>query len=406
MTLTEEPVKRSAAVCNAQVSLLTGGGDRPYALGLSQCLSDMGMQIDFIGSDDLDLPEVRRVPRLRFLNLRGDQRQDAPFWKKALRIVSYYLKLFQYAVTARPKIFHILWNNRFEFFDRTILMAFYRLCGRRIVFTAHNVNTQKRDGCDSRFNRLTLKFQYRLADHIFVHTARMKQELVDDFGVPEGKVSVIPLGLNETVPTTHLTPAEARKRIGVRPGDKAILFFGRIAPYKGLQYLVEALGLLKGQVDDYRLIIAGSVKGCDAYWQGVESRISELGLTGQVVKTIAFIPDTETEIYFKAADVLVLPYTEIFQSGVLVLAYSFGLPVIAADVGSMAEDVVDGVTGSVFEMKNAKALAQTLQRFFSSAMSGNLETNRDRIRAFARERFSWEAVGNITRRVYMEAGGN
>jgi len=114
VTATEEPLKKSAPVCNVEVSLLTGGGDRPYALGLARCLSTLGMRIDFVGSDDLDLPELQAVPHLRFLNLRGSQREDVSFCKKAVRIVHYYLRLGAYAATARPKLFHILWNNKFQ----------------------------------------------------------------------------------------------------------------------------------------------------------------------------------------------------------------------------------------------------------------------------------------------------
>jgi len=401
VTATEEPIKKSVPVCDVAVSLLTGGGDRPYALGLARCLSTLGTHIDFIGSDDLDLPELRAVPHLRFLNLRGSQREEVSFWKKALRIVRYYLRLGAYAATAKPKLFHILWNNRFELVDRTGLMVYYRLCGRRVVLTAHNINARKRDGSDSYLNRLSLKIQYGLCDHMFVHTAKMKQELKDDFGVPEAKVSVIPLGLNETVPTSDLTVTDAKRRVGIKQGEKAILFFGRIAPYKGLEYLIEALRQLRGENGDYRLVIAGSIKGCDEYWETVERRISDSGLDSQVLKTIRFIPDEETEIYFKAADVLVLPYREIFQSGVLVLSYSFGLPVIAADVGSMVEDVVDGVTGFIFEKKNTKALADALLAYFSSDLYRNLENNREKVQAIARERFSWETVGEITKSVYL-----
>ena len=95
----------------------------------------------------------------------------------------YYAKLIRYAATAKPRIFHILWNNKFEFFDRTLLMLYYRLLGKRIVLTLHNVNAGRRDSKDTRLNRLTLRIQYRLADHIFVHTEKMKLELIEEFGV-------------------------------------------------------------------------------------------------------------------------------------------------------------------------------------------------------------------------------
>jgi hypothetical protein len=126
------------------VALLTGGGDKPYALGMVSSLFAQGIFIDFIGSDDLDVPEVRSLPSLNFLNLRGNNRPDAGRLKKVTRVLTYYARLVRYAATAQPQIFHILWNNKFELFDRTLLMAYYRFLGKRIVFTAHNVNAGKR----------------------------------------------------------------------------------------------------------------------------------------------------------------------------------------------------------------------------------------------------------------------
>ena len=121
-----------------------------------------------------------------------------------------------------------------EIFDRTLLLMYYRVLGKRLVFTVHNVNAGKRDGNDGFLNRLTLRIQYRLVDHLFVHTERMKRELMLDFGVSPEKVSVIPFGINSTVPDTALTRAEARQRLGLDASHKTILFFGNIAPYKGL----------------------------------------------------------------------------------------------------------------------------------------------------------------------------
>src|SRR6185295_19829196 len=111
---------------------------------------------------------------------------------------------------------------------------FYRLLGKRIVFTAHNVNTEARDGKDSAWNRFTLKLQYKLFHHVFVHTQKMKDEIVSAFEVPEQKMSVIPFGINSTNPSTDLTHSEARESFHLGARDKVILFFGNIAEYKGL----------------------------------------------------------------------------------------------------------------------------------------------------------------------------
>jgi len=108
-------------------------------------------------------------PGLDFLNLRGDQRSDADFSSKMVRVLRYYWKLLRYSATCQPKIFHILWNNKFESFDRTLLMLYYKLLSKSVVLTVHNVNAGRRDSKDTILNRLTLRIQYRLADKIFVH---------------------------------------------------------------------------------------------------------------------------------------------------------------------------------------------------------------------------------------------
>ena len=196
------------------MTLLTGGGDKPYAFGLATELISKGAVLDLIGSDELDCPEFHDKPGLNFLNLRGDQRPDVSFVRKMSRVSAYYVKLIRYAATAKPRVFHILWNNKFETFDRTLLMLYYRFLGKRIVLTAHNVNAGRRDSKDTLLNRLTLRIQYRLADHIFVHTEQMKRELVQEFGVQVARVTVIPFGINNAVPNTRLTPSRGQAATG------------------------------------------------------------------------------------------------------------------------------------------------------------------------------------------------
>jgi glycosyltransferase involved in cell wall biosynthesis len=385
---------------NQDVALLTGGGDRPYAIGLATSLLEEGLAVDFIGSNELESPELGRHPRLRFLNLRGDQSPDASRVRKLLRVLAYYAKLMRYAATASPRVFHILWNNKLEYFDRTALLLYYRLMGRRIVLTVHNVNARVRDGNDGYLNRLTLRIQYTLADHLFVHTRRMQRDLEADFGVAEEDITVIPFGINDTIPMTPLSRTEARQRLGLSVSDKVVLFFGNIAPYKGLEYLVEALALVVPRMPECRLVIAGRVKESASDWSSLQRRIASLGLRQHVVSRIEYVPDAETEQFFKAADVLALPYTFVFQSGVLFLAYSFGVPVIASDVGSLKDDVIEGVTGFVCAPKDAADLAVKIEGYFRSDLYRLPESARPRIRQLASERYSWSAAGGATSRVY------
>jgi len=368
-------------------------------------MAAIGVRIDFVGSDFLEAPELRRCPNIRFLNLRGDMRPEAPRVAKIRRVFSYYWKLLKYAATSRERIFHVLWNNRWESFDRTLLQGYYRILGKRIALTVHNVNIRKRDGNDSALNRATLAVQYRLASHMFVHTAPMKRELEEDFGVAADKISVIPFGINSTVPSTSIESAQARRLLGLRQEDKVLLFFGNIAPYKGLEFLIEAMHRLRQLgLEDARLVIAGRPKGAEEYWSMIEERIQRLGIGGMVVTRIGYVPDDETEIYFKAADVLVLPYTHVYQSGVLFLGYNFGLPVIAADIASLKDDVVVGETGYLFPPRNTEALSLSLFEYFGSELYRTLPASRAKIRHFASTRYSWAEVARITKAVYAKLG--
>ena len=390
-----------------QIGLLTGGADRHYAFGLAIALISKGIRLDFIGSDELDSPELHGTPKVNFLNLRGNQRRDASLVRKVSRVLIYYVRLIRYAAIARPKVFHILWNNKFEFFDRTLLMLYYKLLGKKIALTAHNVNAGRRDSTDTLLNRLTLRSQYRLADHIFVHTEKMKSELLAGFGVRECAVTVIPYGINNAVPDTDLTPDEAKQRLGIKADERTLLFFGRIVPYKGLEYLVAAFQQVVTSRSDYRLIIAGRPeKGCEKYWNEIQETISRGVGRGRIILKSEYIADDETEVHFKAADVLILPYRQIYQSGVLFLGYWFGLPVISADVGSLREDIIEGKTGFVCRPEDPVDLAKTIETYFSSDLYKGLGSRRQEIRDYANERHSWNTVGQLTRKVYAELLGH
>ncbi len=382
------------------VALLTGGTDRPYVYGLVKALQEHGVVLDFVGSDDLDFPDLTIAPGIRFLNLRGSQKADVSLKEKAVRVLRYYFRLVRYACKAKPEIFHILWNNKFEVLDRTVLMLFYKLLGKQIALTTHNVNAGIRDNNDGLINRLTLKIQYRLSNHLFVHTEKMKLEMVKHFGVPAERVTVIPFGINNVVPNTELDSRDARGRLGIAPDEKVLLFFGHITAYKGLEYLISAFQQLVQRDPLYRLVIAGRPNQSESYWPELEREIHASVDPGRVLLRTEHIPDEETEAYFKAADVMVLPYKHVYQSGVMFLGYSFGLPVVAADVGCLREDIIEGTTGFLFEPHSVNSLVTVLEKYFGSQVHSGLKACRPKIRAYAAERHSWNTVAEITKNVY------
>jgi glycosyltransferase involved in cell wall biosynthesis len=242
---------------------------------------------------------------------------------------------------------------------------------------------------------------YKIVDHIIVHTEKMKSELIGGFNIRNDKISVIPFGINEVIPNTNLTGTEARGMLNLEDGEKVMLFFGNIAPYKGLDQLIKALIYLKGQRKNIKLVVAGRIKqDCQVYWESVKKIIEENDLAGSIIYRIEYIPEEEAEIYFKSADVLILPYKHIFQSGVIFTAYHFGLPVVASDVGSLRDDIIEGKTGFVCRPNDPEDLARKILLYYESDVFKNLAANRKELIQYAKEKYSWEKAGDNTFALY------
>jgi glycosyltransferase involved in cell wall biosynthesis len=168
---------------------------------------------------------------------------------------------------------------------------------------------------------------------------------------------------------------------------------------------VRALPDLFKSCRHYRLLIAGPVKaGCGDYWSGVQQELVKIQAASRVALRIEFIPDDQTEVYFKAADLLVLPYVTIFQSGVLFLGFSFGLPAVVSEVGSLQSEVSSNRTGYSFKPKSPSSLAEAVERYFESPLARLSDEERRRnIIEHTNRSHSWETVAAMTRDVYLRA---
>jgi D-inositol-3-phosphate glycosyltransferase len=386
----EEPYE-GASRSTMKVALLTGGQDPQYARGLLRGLLARGIDVACVGSDELASCDIVSSGRLEFHNLVGSQRTDH-FIAKAWRVLRYYGRLVTFAARTDAKLFHILWFRKFRSMERTLLNAYFKILGKKLLFTAHNVDDRARDGRRTGpVDRLSLRYLYRVVDHVLVHTPKMKRELVDDFKVAEQKVTIVPYGINDVIPVSTASRSAAKERLGLQPDERVLLFFGNIAPYKGVEDLLEALAMLRDGHKRFTLVLAGRVKdkSCESYWTKLQALIDEYQLGGQILKEVRYIPDEDVGVFFRASDVTVLPYRRIYQSGVLALSYAQGLPVIAANVGSLSEDVVEGKTGLVFRSGDPANLAATILDYFSSDLFQDLDAKGQNIREYGAERFSW-----------------
>ncbi len=386
-----------------KVSLLTGGSGLHYNIGLLSGLLHVNVKVDVIGGDDLSGAKILNDKRIIYYNFRGSQNHYSPLKEKVARILKYYYKLIIYTASTDSKIFHIQWLNKFILIDRTLLNIYYKLIGKKLVFTAHNIDARDRDGHSYLINRLSLKFMYLLTDHIIVHTNQMKTELINNFRIRGEKISVIYHGINMGVKNTDMTKIEARDKIGIDMQKKVLLFLGRIHPYKGLEYLIEAFSKLRKLDKNYRLLITGNVKkGGEKYWENVQNLIKECELADYVIIRDEYIPDSEMESYFKAADVLILPYKAIFQSGLIFLSYKFGLPIIASNIGSFRDFIIENKTGLIFRPEDSNDLVDKIELYFQSDLYKYLDKNREEIIKFSNEKYSWDKAGEKTLKVYKK----
>jgi len=384
-----------------KIALLSGGGEKHYQLGLTKGLAEAGIEVELVGNNAMACSNIVKERNVLFYNLREDQNPDSPLSKKIVRILKYYFRLIIFAYHSTAPIFHIQWDNKFKLFDRIVLTVYYKILGKKIVLTVHNVNGEARDRRNSWINECSLNIQYALCNRLIVHTQKMKRELISQFHLSEKKIFVIPHGVNTLALSASINRIGARQRLNISLSKKVILFFGRISAYKGVDLLIDSF-IDAGKNDkDLFLIIAGNVKKDNAFFESIKDKIRTSGTQENILTCFDFIPDNDVEIYFKAADCIVLPYRDIYQSGVLFLALGFGLPIIATDVGNLREEVESGKCGFIVAPNNRRELAVMLSLYFQSDLFKNKESESKRIQAYATQKYSWSSIGLKTKSIYL-----
>lgn len=159
-----------------------------------------------------------------------------------------------------------------------------------------------------------------------------------------------------------ISAAEARAKLGLPPDKRIVLFFGFIRDYKGLDTLIRAAAHLS---DDYCVVIAGEMYGDFAKY---EALIDEAQVRSRCKLFIRYIDDAEVPAFFSAAEVCVLPYKSATQSGIVQIAFNFNVPVIATDVGGLAEMIEEHATGLILRSQGPQALAELIKKYFEQSM--------------------------------------
>jgi glycosyltransferase involved in cell wall biosynthesis len=256
--------------------------------------------------------------------------------------------------------------------------------GPALVLTAHDILPREaRLGQRSAQRRLFDRF-----DAIVVHSDHGRIRLTEELGVPEGRVHVIPHGA-----LAHLAQPDGPGG-GAKPAfdtDKpVVLCFGLIRPYKGIDVLLEAW---RG-IEDAELWVVGM------------PRMDISPLLAAAPPGVRFLPrfvgDDELPAYFRRADLVVLPYRDIDQSGVLFTALAFARPLLLSDAGGFPELEASGAA-RIVPAGDSGALGAALRELLGDpALRRRMGEN---ARVAAAGRYGWRAIARRTLDLYEELLG-
>lgn len=255
-----------------------------------------------------------------------------------------------------------------------------------MVITVHDVILHSGDNLSRRLHIFRYMLNRGYSEQFIVHGENLKNEMILHYNVPHRDVHVLPRGTNSIF----------QRFIEHSAGEEnlTILFFGRIWEYKGLRYLIEAEPLITEKIPDAKIIIAG--RGEDFY------KYREMMVNPEKFIVLnKLIPHKVVADLFQRCSVVVLPYTDASQSGVVPLAYAFKKPVVVTNVGSLPETVVHGETGYIVPPRDSKKLAE--------AVIALLEDNKKRKimgeNAYKKtqEDLSWKNIAPRTIEVYKWA---
>ena len=259
------------------------------------------------------------------------------------------------------------------------LLHYLRKKGIKVLFLCINVFEHE----DNPAKKFMTKLVLHRVDTLIVHSEQEKREILD-------------FSPTATV-RTHLLPL-----FSYSPGSDSnhddslhLLFFGFVRPYKGLEILLEAIGLLRDR--------SISLKIVGEFWCD-KSRylmlINELGIADRVEIIDRYVSDDEMSGYFAWADLVVLPYRKSRTSGIIATAYGFCKPVLAADVGGFHEVVSDGCTGRIVAPDDPKALAEGIEWFLANRgvdFRGN-------IAEFTARNMSWSSLADMIEELTRHKG--
>ncbi|HEX5230431.1 MAG TPA: glycosyltransferase family 4 protein [Bryobacteraceae bacterium] len=382
------------------VTMFDPGNFTPhYVENLCNELAKLDLKVNVITSQGLFEQSWRGVPygvhHYFFKTTEGGAKQffrRHALLRRAIKVLSYPAGLrrtWKALQDQAPGVFHVQWALLPPL--DAVLLRKLRSRSWRVIYTAHDVDFE----LGGLLRRWWYRHIYRDAHAVIVHTETLQRKLSQTAGDILREVRTVPEGISMLPLSPDANPSSARRFLGLDPTAPLFLFFGFIKPYKGLEYLIRAWPRVVAQYPDARLLIAGeALSSIDPF----ERLVRSLGVAGSVELRPGYVPRSEVQHYFCAADAVVLPYTHTSTSGVIPVAYRYGRPVIATSVGALSEFVKEGETGYLVPPRSEAALADAMCRAIRERE--RLAEMGDRAREWFETERSWERAARSTAELY------
>ncbi len=248
----------------------------------------------------------------------------------------------------------------------------------KVVFICDNVIPHEKRPGDAAFTR----YAFKPVDGFIVQSQAVERDLKEFW--PRAKYRRVAHPVYNIFGES-IQKEKAKEQLAIKH-RRVVLFFGYVRSYKGLDVLLEAMALLKNDSDAHLFVVGEFYDDEKKYRELIHAR----NLEDRVTVVADYVPNDRVGLYFSAADVVVLPYKDATQSGIAQIAYNFDKPVIATNVGGLAEVVLDGKTGYVIPANDPRALAQSIMRFYS-------ENKTDEFTVHVHEektKYSWKALAD------------
>jgi len=317
------------------------------------------------------------------------------------------------AIAAETDILHLDWPHDW-YNGKNAVIRFLKTCmylqglrGLRtkpVIWTAHNLIAH--DSPNPKREHRMIQKLINQCQGLMVLSEASRKLLLAEYQIPKDvSIKKIYHGHYIDCYTNQITRKDARKKLGIASSEFVYLLPGTIKPYKGHVEAIDAFRSFSTESDTLLIAGGGDYRFIDELRTLAEKNTSTI--RGKVKFLPGFIADEEFQNFYNAADITVLPFRQVLNSGSLLLAMSFGSPVIAPKMGSipeiaMAEYFFGYSPSSNSESTTANLATAMIHSKHKLTQTVNTQLQKKQIIEFTKDKYDWKKAGVLLRDWYIK----